>query len=171
MSMYRQLWLAIISSTLLALLGSLLAATLSARVYLTEQLSLKNSDNASALALSLSQQKPDVVSVELAVAALFDSGHYESILLLDPYGKVMVERRTADAEHDAPEWFVHLLPINADPGRAQISDGWKQFGSIELVSHSRFAYRALWRSVWEMVGALIIAGLIGGYLGSRILLR
>ena len=61
MSMYRQLWLAIIISTLLALLGSLLAATLSARTYLSEQLSMKNADNAAALALSLSQKNPDAV--------------------------------------------------------------------------------------------------------------
>ena len=81
MSMYRQLWLAIVVSMLLALGGSLFASLLSARSYLETQLSLKNTDNASALALSLSQAKPDAVSVELAVTALFDSGHYEPIFL------------------------------------------------------------------------------------------
>ena len=38
MSMYRQLWLAVIVSTLLALIGSLLASSLRARSYLSEQL-------------------------------------------------------------------------------------------------------------------------------------
>ena len=51
MSMYRQLWLAIVVSTLLALTGSLLASLLSARSYLETQLSMKNTDNAAALAL------------------------------------------------------------------------------------------------------------------------
>ena len=46
MSMYRQLWLAIVVSTLLALTGSLLASLLSARSYLETQLSMKNTDNA-----------------------------------------------------------------------------------------------------------------------------
>ena len=46
MSMYRQLWLAIIISMLLALAGSLLASVFSARGYLQSQLSIKNSDNA-----------------------------------------------------------------------------------------------------------------------------
>ena len=72
MTMYRQLWLAIIISTLLALMGSLFASMYSARNYLQSQLSIKNTDNASALALSLSQSNPDAVSVELAVSALFD---------------------------------------------------------------------------------------------------
>lgn len=171
MSMYRQLWLAIIISTLLALLGSLLASTLSARAYLSEQLSMKNADNAAALALSLSQQNPDAVAVELAVAALFDSGHYELIRVTDPFGKTMVERQAPSGQNDVPAWFARWLPIAAAAGHAQISHGWKQFGVVELVSHSRFAYRALWKSVWEMIGALAAAGLVGGYLGSLVLRR
>jgi EAL domain-containing protein (putative c-di-GMP-specific phosphodiesterase class I)/GGDEF domain-containing protein len=171
MSMYRQLWLAIITSTLLALLGSLLAATLSARAYLSEQLSMKNADNAAALALSLSQKNPDAVEVELAVSALFDSGHYELIRVTDPFGKTMIERHATTGVNGVPAWFAHALPIVAAPGHAQISSGWKQIGTIELVSHSRFAYQALWNSVLEMIGALAAAGLVGGYLGSLVLSR
>jgi diguanylate cyclase (GGDEF)-like protein len=169
--MYRQLWLAIITSTMLALLGSLLAATLSARAYLSEQLSMKNADNAAALALSLSQKDPDAVQVELAVSALFDSGHYELIRVTDPFGKTMVERSATTGANGVPAWFAHALPIVAAPGHAQISSGWKQIGTIELVSHSRFAYQALWNSVLEMIGALAAAGLVGGYLGSLVLSR
>lgn len=171
MSMYRQLWLAIILSTLLALVGSLLASTLTARTYLEEQLRIKNEDNASALALSLSQNAPDNVTVELAVSALFDSGHYASIKVTDPRGKVIVERTTSPESHDAPAWLTHLLPINAPAGQAQISNGWKQFGTISLVSHSRFAYRALWKSVLELIAAMAFSGFFAGYLGSLILRR
>ena len=140
MSMYRQLWLAIITSTLLALGGSLLASMLSARGYLESQLSIKNSDNASALALSLSQSNPDEVTVELAASALFDSGHYELIRITDPMGKTIVERTAPLGELEAPYWFVKSLPIQAKPGQAQISNGWQQFGTVTLISHSRFAY-------------------------------
>jgi diguanylate cyclase (GGDEF)-like protein len=171
MSMYRQLWLAMIVSMLLALGGSLLASMLSARGYLESQLSIKNTDNASALALSLSQSNPDAVTVELAVAALFDSGHYELIRVVDPLDKIIVERVAESTEIDVPGWFVHMLPIRAAAGIAQISKGWQQFGTITLVSHSRFAYGALWNSVWQMMGALALAGLLGGYLGSTILRR
>lgn len=171
MSMYRQLWLAILSSMLLALIGSLLASTLSARTYLAEQLSMKNTDNAAALALSLSQQNPDAVIVELAVAALYDSGHYELIRVTDPRGQVIVERKADTVEQDAPGWFVRLLPIEASPGHAQISNGWKQFGDIELISHSRFAYQSLWNSVLQMIIALTLSGVIAGYMGHLILSR
>lgn len=171
MSMYRQLWLAIITSTLLALLGSLFAATLSARTYLSEQLGMKNADNAAALALSLSQKKPDAVEIELTVSALFDSGHYELIRVTDPFGKTIVERRASANNNGVPLWFSNALPLVAAPGHAQITDGWKQIGTIELLSHQRFAYRALWNTVLEMIGALAVAGLVGGFLGSLVLGR
>ena len=171
MSMYRQLWLAIIASMLLALSGGLLASLLSARGYLESQLSIKNTDNATALALSLSQSNPDAVTADLVVASLFDSGHYESIRILDPSGAVMVERVAEAGEIDVPHWFVQWLPIHAAPGQAQISSGWKQFGTVQLVSHSRFAYDALWKSAYEMVLALTLAGAVGGFLGSLVLRR
>lgn len=171
MSMYRQLWLAVIISTLLALAGSLLASTLSARNYLVEQLSLKNADNATALALALSQKKPDAIEIELAAAALYDSGTYEVVRVTDPEGRVIVERVAPAGEYDAPEWFVRRLPINARSGEAQISSGWHQVGTVHLVSHSRFAYRALWKGVLEMISALALAGLVSGYLGALVLRR
>ena len=171
MSMYRQLWLAIIVSMLLALTGSLFASMLSARSYLESQLSIKNSDNAAALALSLSQGQPDAVSVELTVSALFDSGHYELIRVVDPVGQVIVERSAPLGEVDVPDWFVSQLPIRATPGQAQISDGWKQFGTITLISNNRFAYGALWNNILQMAMALTVACMIGGYLGSLILRR
>ena len=171
MSMYRQLWLAIISAMLLALAGSLFASMLGARGYLESQLTLKNSDNATALALSLSQGEPDPVSVELTVSALFDSGHYRLIRVTDPNGATIVERSSVAGELGAPNWFARLLPINAAPGQAQISNGWQQFGTITLVSNSRFAYGALWNNVVQQVIALALACLIGGLLASLILRR
>jgi len=171
MSMYRQLWLAIIISMLLALAGSLVASLLSARSYLESQLAIKNTDNATALALSLSQGNPDAVMVDLVVASLFDAGHYELIRVTDPKGQLITERIAEPGNLDAPAWFANALPIVADPGQAQISSGWKQFGTVTLVSHSRFAYGALWKSAYEMVLALSLAGMVGGYLGSLVLRR
>jgi len=171
MSMYRQMWLAIILSTLLALLGGLLASTLNARSYLSEQLSSKNADNATALALALSQQRADAVMVELTVSALFDSGHYELIRVVDPLGKIIVERAAPAQTGTVPEWFVRVLPLNGAPGQAQISSGWTQLGTLTLVSNSRFAYLALWKSVVQLVLALGLSGLVGGLLGVMILRR
>ena len=171
MSMYRQLWLAIILSTLLALIGSLLASTLSSRAYLKEQLRMKNADNATVLALSLSQKNIDPVELELVVAALFDGGHYASILVTDPAGKKIVERVAAEEKSNVPSWFIHSLPIHSTPGLAQISNGWTQLGTVSLVTQSGSAYQTLWDSTLEMIATMALSGLIAGYLGTLILRR
>jgi diguanylate cyclase (GGDEF)-like protein len=169
--MYRQLWLAMILSTLLALIGSLLASTLNSKAYLQEQLRMKNADNSAALALSLSQKHADAIEIELAVSALFDSGHYESIRVSDPGGRAIVERVSPSVKQSVPAWFVRALPLSAQPGIAQISNGWHQVGTVSLISNNSFAYRMLWHSTLQMVAILIFAGLIGAYLGMLILRR
>lgn len=171
MSLFRQLMLAVAFSTALAFMGSAVVSLLSSRHYLEQQLVLKNEDNASALALLITQQNKDPVTIDLYVAALFDSGHYEQIQVTDPRGKIIVERKSPADSGDAPVWFTRLLPINPTPGQAQISDGWKQYGSITLRSQSRFAYQELWNGAIRMGGWFILAGFISGWLGALILKR
>ncbi len=171
MSMYRQLWLALMIGTLLSLTGALLANTLSARSYLQTQLEMKNIDNANVLAQSLGARALDPVELELALAALFDSGHYDAITVTDPRGKLLVERRAAPASSAVPAWFTAMLPIDPAPGKAHISNGWKQAGSLTIISRSQFAYQTLWQSTLQMIAALAIAGLVAGYLATLILRR
>ena len=102
--------LAITLSTLLALLGGLLASTLNARSYLNEQLSSKNTHNATALGLS--QQNANPVMIELTVSALFDSGHYELIRVVDPLGMTIAEKSAPASTLTVPAWFVAVLPLN-----------------------------------------------------------
>ena len=65
MSLRKQLWFAIILILTLVFGVSFLVNTLSAKAYLEQQLGMKNADNASALALSLTQQGADEVLLEL----------------------------------------------------------------------------------------------------------
>lgn len=171
MSLIRRIWLTIIGLTLAAFLGSLLVTVLSARGYLEKQLFIKNQDNATALALAMSHQSDkDPVTMELLLTALFDNGHYREIRLTDPAGKVIVERTAAaDLDLGAPAWFVALLPIKVAPGVAHISDGWKQYGSISLASHSKFAYEELWRGTLELGAWFLLGGIVAGSLGSLLL--
>lgn len=171
MSMYRQIWLALILTTLLSLVGALLASTISARNYLEEQLRMKNTDNAASLALSLSQRKVDAIEIDLAASAMFDNGHYELIKVVDPHGQEIVSHSATSDEFGAPLWFVHSLPLTSAPGTAQISNGWNQVGTITVISNNRFAYKTLWESTLQMVGALAFSGLFGGWLGTLILRR
>ncbi len=171
MSLFRRIWLMVIGLTLAAFIGSLTVNTLTARGYLEKQLFIKNKDNATALALSMSQQQDkDEVMMQLLLSALFDNGHYQSIVLADPEGRIIVER-VADDDIDigAPAWFMALLPIDAEPGSAFIQDGWQQYGTITLASHSKFAYQDLWQGTLRLTAWFIVGGLAAGFLGTLIL--
>ena len=172
MSIYRQLWLAIVGLILLAFAGSFTVSVLTARGYIEQQLYMKNLDNAGALALTLSQlPSKDLVTVELIISAQFDTGHYQEIVLTDPQHRVLIDKQYTGAEAGSPAWFERLFPIQAAPGVALVQDGWKQFGAIRVVSHSRFAYRALWNGVKELAAWFILAGLSAGILGVWLLKR
>ena len=171
MSMYRQLLLAIIISSILALVGSLLASTLSTRSYLEEQLRVKNQDNASALAVSLSQTMDDPIQAELAVLAQFDSGNYKLVRFTDAFGKIAVEKKSEDRVDGVPVWFIDLLPINVPAGNAKISKGWTQLGEVRLESQSAYAYKSLWQSTVRMTINMSLTALLGCWLGAMILRR
>ncbi len=170
MSLLRQLWLAVISMMLIIFIGSFLVSVLTARVYLEQQLSIKNLDNANALALTLSQlPDKDPTAIELLVSAQFDTGHYQEIRLADPSHLVIVERKHAGDALGAPAWFARVFPIRTTPGIAQVQDGWRQLGTLTVSSHSRYAYRELWRGALQLLGWLLAAGLFAGVIGTFLL--
>ena len=169
MSMTRQLWLSILASMLIALVASLFASLFNARSYLEAQLAMKNQDNAAALALALSQGGRD--GVVPAVTALFDSGHFQLIQVIDPQGGSLVDKVAPPADTGAPAWFTRLLPIRSLPGRAEVASGWQPIGSLTLMSQADFAYRSLWETAVTMSAAIAGAGLLGGLLASLALRR
>ncbi len=169
MSLFRQLWLTVIASMVITFAGSFVVSMLTARHYLEQQLAMKNGDNAASLALSMSQLSKDPVTIELQVSALFDTGQYASVKLFTPEGKVMIEKVSPPESGDVPQWFTALFPIDSVPGQAQVTTGWTQFGTIQLVSHSRFAYQELWDGALKMLLWFVAGGVLLGLLGMRLL--
>lgn len=174
MSMHRQIWLAIVITALIAFGGGLVSSVINAKTYLESQLSQKNTDNAHALALSISHSSPNQANTEVAVNAMFDSGHYEFIEIQDPEKKVITERH-ADEDNKVKQaqyqYLEKLVPIRPIIGNAEINDGWKQFGTVYVSSSSEFAYAALYRTVFESCLAMLAAGLLSALLSYIILSR
>ena len=171
MSLFKQLWLAILLLLSVVFAFSLAVSTLSARAYLEKQLSIKNSDNAAALALSLSQQGADDVLLELTLAAQFDTGYYQLIELTDPAGNSSIRREDTAAVSGAPQWFIRLFPIEAEPGVASLQAGWQQAGTLTLQSHSRYAYRELWRGSSRLAAVFLAGALIAGLISRAVVQR
>lgn len=170
MSLYKQLWAAIIVLLTSLLFVSIVITTLSARDYLSEQLSLKNTDDANNLALFLEQKGTDADLLKLTVAAKFDTGYYELIELVNPEGETVIRRATDGVVANAPGWFVSLLTINAETGIANVQVGWEQIGTLTLRSQSRFAYEELWESTYLLTGLFLLTALLAG-VASNILLK
>lgn len=174
MSLIKQLWIGIFVLLLLALGGSFIISIMSAKQYLEEQLRVKNLDNATSLALSMSQMEKDPVTLELLISAQFDTGHYEYITLTNPQKKILVSRHYEDNKNtpssvNVPLWFTRLVNFDAEPGVAQIQDGWQQFGTLTVKSHSRYAWQALWHSTSQLLTWFVIAAVLSGVVGTLIL--
>lgn len=170
MSLIRQVWLLLALTLSLAFVGAFGITVQSARHYLETQLSVKNNDTAQSLALTLSQQKGDTTAMELAIASLFDTGYYEQIQLVSASGKPVVTRKAGPRASAAPAWFVQWLGIAPEAGLAQVSDGWKQLGRLEVRSHVSFAHNELWRGTVTTAAILAALALLAGgvaWLGVR----
>jgi diguanylate cyclase (GGDEF)-like protein len=108
----------------------------------------------------------DPVTIELQVAAQFDAGHYQFIRITSPSGQTIMEKIYQGKKTDVPSWFTQLIPINTTPGKAQIQDGWKQYGSVTLASHDAFAYQSLWTGTQELLVWFLFGGFAAGLFGS-----
>ena len=160
MSLMRQVWLLVLGVVGLSLVGSELVSAVSVRQLMQTQLQIKNSDNAAALALALSQQRGEPELMELLISAQFDTGYYQHVLWRGADGKVAFERVSARRSSTAPAWFVALTPIVVQPGVAQVSNGWNAIGSVEVFSHSAYAHDEMWRSLVRMTWLLVALGLL-----------
>lgn len=160
MSLIRQIWLLLLTTLLMAFIGSFVVWMVSSRGYLETQLRLKNADNAQSLALNLSQQRGDRTGMELTVAAMFDTGFYQRITLKDAAGRELFNHVAdpAATREQAPSWFVSMVPVESVAGVAQVSDGWRAVGSVEVVSHSAFAHAQLWQGSLKTAGWLAVLG-------------
>ncbi|MGR3983456.1 MULTISPECIES: bifunctional diguanylate cyclase/phosphodiesterase [unclassified Pseudoalteromonas] len=170
----QELWLAILVVIIIGFVSSVLISTYSAKQYFSSQLYLKNIDNANGLALMLSQLHKDHVELELLISATFDTGHYQRIELQDPQGEPIVKRVfSGEFDTSAPLWFHHLYQLHVMPGVAQVSDGWQQFGTLYVESHSQYTEQALWESAirlfWSFFMVAITACIASAHFLSRIL--
>src|SRR6056300_1544599 len=103
MSLFKQLWIVTVLIMLLVFGATFIINSATSSQYLEEQLTLKNQDDATALALSLSQQNLDPVTLELQLATLVDQGAYELLQFRDPMGTVIFERGTPNMTSAAPK--------------------------------------------------------------------
>ncbi len=169
MSLSKQMWFAVISMMLVAFIANMAVNIISSKRYIEKQLEIKNIDNAVSLAVSISQMPKDLIAIELMLSAQFDNGHYRYVRLMDANGKPMIVRENPVRHQNVPHWFTQLVELHSTPGRAQIQDGWSQFGILSLESATDFAYADLWHGAQNSLYWSILIAFLSGLIGTAII--
>lgn len=170
MSLVKQLWLLISFLIVTAFAASLAGSLLSAQAYYQEQLTIKNIDNANSLAITLSHTEKEPALLRSFLDAQFATGHYERIRLTMPDGK-SIELTGQVETSEAPEWFQSLFPLRVSAGRATITDGWVNYGSLILESDTTHAQNSLWSTTRRLFTWLLIVAVLAGLGGSWLVRR
>ena len=159
MSITRELWLAIIAVVLVAIVGSVSIHGATTKGYVEEQLYSKNLDNANMLALTLSGLEKDADTLDLFIMSQFDVGHYASITLQKPDGEIISSHtHTTQLDEQTPAWFASLFSPNIEPGVAQVSEGWGQYGVVNVQTDTSFAVASMWKATLRLILGLSLVG-------------
>ena len=167
MTLLRQLIIVIVTLFLLLFAGTFAINVSNTRDFLNTQLQTVSQDMATSLGLTLSPHmvNKDMVVIESMVSAVFDSGYYREVVVLDVHGEPLIERYQPVVEELAPEWFVKMIPLETPKAEGLIMDGWQQGGTIRISASPGFAYATLWANTVQaffwFLGASILVFLLG----------
>lgn len=171
MSLTRRFGWLLLFTLLLALLGGAAINMLSAQRWAQTRLQLANSESAARLALALSRPRVDRAQVELRLATETASGAYRQLQFEPADGDAPLVRERVQAVGDAPAWFVRWVPLEPAAGRAQVFDGMRALGTIEVTGSTTLAHDELWREGLRAAAVLGAIGVVAGLIAALVLLR
>jgi len=133
-----------------------------ATAFVQDQLYTNAKNTAHSLGLSLSKlaDPEDIASMETMINAIYDSGYYERIALLDVEQKPIYVKSVDVRISDVPEWFVGSVGIHNAHASSDIMMGWSRFGTLEVSGHTGNAYRQLYHTFIDLVQTFIAIGII-----------
>ena len=172
MSLTRQFGIGLLFVLMLVFLGTVWINVNSTRAYISDQLASHSQDTATSLGLSISPyvgMEGDLPIIDTMVNAIFDRGYYESIVLTDLDGNVLLEKSNPSKPEVVPAWFTSLFPIIPPITKTEINSGWTIAGELTVKSHPGLGYAQLWSNakrtfvltlVLFVVGTLLLAVLL-----------
>jgi diguanylate cyclase (GGDEF)-like protein len=147
------------------------------RDYINTQLSSHAQDAATSLGIAISSKmaQRDRSGIETHVNAMFDSGYYRKIEILDVEGQVLfIKTRALTDIESVPAWVIQWFPLQSPEQTAGVMDGWTSAGSIKVTSFPEFAYQNLWnniKSLSEIFALTVLLMLLLSSFALRFLLR
>ncbi|NVK57349.1 MAG: EAL domain-containing protein [Alteromonadaceae bacterium] len=172
MSLAKQFSLGFITVLCLVFFSTVWINVNSFRAYIDDQLTSHAQDTATSLGLSISPyigNEADLPLVETMVNAIFDRGYYESIVLKDLDGNVILEKVNPPLPETVPQWFMELFPLTPPTAETEINSGWNIAGTMTVRSHPGMGYAQLWQNAKDtfwftlalfVIGTLLLFGLL-----------
>ncbi len=155
MSLFKQIAI-IFSIFIVLIISSIMYQNFkSANDFIQNQLYSISEDSATSLGLSLSMNIPkkgeNLSTMQTMINVIFDRGYYESIILRDMKGKILIENKNIMKVKNIPDWFIKYIHIVVPTAKTQISNGWIPYGFLSVKLHSGHAYFQLWQIFKEIL--------------------
>ncbi|MGE5471025.1 MAG: EAL domain-containing protein [Bacteroidota bacterium] len=162
MTLRRQLLIGISLVFGLVFIGLMAVGIHGTRDYLEQQLGSHAQDAASSLSHPLAQSlaRGDAGLAAVQVATMFDRGYFQRIIVRGIDGTSIVDRELPAKIDGVPLWFSTLITLQAPPGEALVSAGWRQLGRVVVISQPTYAYQHLWASCLSTAGWMGLAYLV-----------
>lgn len=128
--------------------------------FIRDQLFSNAANTASSLGVAIGHVKGDKAMEETLINAVFDSGYYESIVLLDIDGNVTYQSRESVKVQGIPSWFIEHVHLESSEAVVPLSSGWLLKGHLKIKGHRGHAYGQIWQAFKEMVSGFVVLGLV-----------
>lgn len=149
MSLVKQLIAAVLAVLIGLASGTLFVMSDSGKSMLLRQLESHALDSATHLGLYISPYMAahDTATIETAVNAIFDSGFYQRIAVMDSNGEPLYIKETPPEIADSvPSWFVRMVHIEPPSMERPITHQWRHVGTIYVQSSAGYAYERFWEA-------------------------
>jgi diguanylate cyclase (GGDEF)-like protein len=171
MTLSRQLALGLFAILAMVFAGALFINVHNTRNYIAQQLSSHAQDTATSLGLSIAPylgSESDLPIVDTMMNAIFDRGYYQSMVLRDMAGNIVLEKQNPTLIEGVPLWFKQGFVLDPPLVQSEINNGWNIVGLLSVQSHPGNAYQQLWRNsidafwliCWIFVFALLLVWLL-----------
>lgn len=159
MSIVNQLMAAVLAVLIGLVSGTVYLMSDSSKVMLLNQLESHGQDTATHLGLYLApfMAEKDRAAIETTVNAIFDSGFYQQIKVVDNTDQPIFTKSTPQRiDQQVPQWFIDAVEIAPPEMTREITHQWQKAGTIYVKSRAGYAYEQLWRGtkqtfIWFVV--------------------
>ncbi|WP_293267592.1 EAL domain-containing protein [Neptunomonas sp.] len=172
MSLLNQLIAAVFAVLIGLVSGTLYIMSDSSKDMLSHQLESHGQDTATHLGLYLAPYiaEQDTATIETTINAIFDSGFYQKIEVLDAQGQTLF---TSDSPpptpQNVPQWFLKLVQFTPPSMEREISHQWRKVGKVKVQGRAGYAYEQLWKGAEKTLIWFISLSLIAVFSLSYLL--